>query len=85
MTDTETINAALARLDDPECWVEIDDSYSGTKHTILTKPLAALIQKAAHRIGFVGDACRICGNLHGTHAPDCALIALCKAIVGEKS
>ena len=90
MTPTaELINAALARLDDPECWVEIDDSYSGTKHILLTKPLAALIRKAAEPVpfgaGLLRTACLICEFDLPGHATDCALIALAKAIVGESS
>ena len=96
MTPTaELINAALARLEHNgtfvEWWREDDLGLQGDYGDIRDE-LAALIRKAAEPspLGYLN--CRICngwpdegGSTLIAHAPDCALIALCKAVVGEKS
>lgn len=87
----ERIERALERLD-KEHGVYVALTAEGREWPI-TAPLAALIRKAAEPELLTGGDyedrhfCRICDNGEDCskpidHAPDCALIALCEAVVG---
>jgi hypothetical protein len=91
MTEAEIIAGALERLDDKDntviCLSNSGDNYVSRR--FFRAELAALIRKAAEPVcESNGIWCHICNRprTYGgpDHAPDCALIALCRAIVGGK-
>lgn len=91
MSDAEVIQKALERLSNTEVEVHPvtrgDDPHDGA---FIDSSLARLIRKAAKPFQYllqqenvVLEVCRICNTRNNTHTPDCALIALCRAIAGE--
>jgi len=93
MTPQQEIEAALERLSETAVRVLVTaDDYHSFMEASISKPLAALIRKAAEPIreghrGVLDLRCKACGrfHIHGEpekHAPDCALLALCRAING---
>ena len=94
MTDTETINAALARLQDARYLVETTDLENEQECQCLDAELAALIRQSCSQ-----HYCCVCTGDNKAyfaggynllkdgvkHRQDCALIALCRAVVGEKA
>lgn len=82
--DADLIERALSALV-TECIVLTPKG--GPTGVDFSLPLAALIRKAAEPLRYrhaddVLQICHICRSR--AHAPSCALIAMCRAIVGEK-
>jgi len=89
MNPAELINAALARLDEQRVVIApVVVDRMGTSGIEIADRLAALIR--ASDKGVVCDVCCSIGDMRPNgrsaveHRPDCALIALAKAIVGER-
>lgn len=89
MTDADLIARALERLETGHHFatMHIVTGYTSGYQYNISAPLAALIRKAAEPLRYrhaddVLQICHICRSR--AHAPDCALIALCAAITGEK-
>lgn len=94
MTNSELIAAALERLDKIELTAEggvhfdVEEDGNSPYYVEITQPLVALIRAAATWQHDVGQP-KYCCICHGwpsneqpvIHAPDCALIQLCKAII----
>jgi hypothetical protein len=78
------IEKALERLDGPGALVWMDNGVSSAGPPAL--PLAALIRVTAKPWYSENRSwCRACQRRVPDHAPDCALIQLCEAVVGEKA
>lgn len=81
---TDPIADALERLTGFNAWIRQKESPCAVSIEI-DKELAALIRKASRptfeRNSYICHACRW---EEGSHAPDCALLAMCRVITGSK-